>query len=140
MTPPYICPYSSALDVPSVTKALHVHPAIPSNLTPNQAFDSDTGILCALLSDVLTLTFKYWITTRSILTTFTQDCQEAGYDVLYLTPFLTKAAWTRLYPIQPVSSTISARLTDTDPPTFPSLVLLMSTLPTPATPPSHNSA
>ena len=126
--------------MPSVTKALHVHPAIPSNLTPNQAFDSNTGILRALLSDVLTLTFKYWITTRSILTTFTQDCQEAGYEVLYLTPFLTKAAWTRLYPIQPVSNTISARLTETDTPNFPSLASSVPTMPTPETPTSHNSS
>ena len=119
--------------------ALRAHPTILGGLTHKQAFKSNTSILHASPSDVLTLTLQYWITTSSILPTLTQDSQEASYDVFYFTPFSTKAAWTRLYTNQPASNTISTRLTEMSPPTFPSLDLSMSTSPTPTTPPSHNS-
>ena len=62
-----------------------------------------------------------------------------GYNVLYYTPFSTKAAWTRLYPDQPVTNTISARLTNTDTLPIPYLFSLKSTSPKPSTLPSHNS-
>ena len=136
---PHIFPNSSARDTPAVTMSLHAHPTNTRNLTPEQAFESNTGILHAFSSDSPTLTLQYWITTRSILPTFTQDCQESVYDVIHFTPFSTEAAWTRLYPDQPVLNMISARRTETDPPTFPSLDLLISASPTPATPPIHNS-
>ena len=119
--------------------ALCTHPTIPSNLTPEQAFESDTGILHEFSLDIPTLTLQYWIATRSILLKFTQDWQEAGYNVLYFTPFLNESTWTSLYTNQPVSNTISARLAETSPPTFPSLALSMSTSPTMGTSPSHNS-
>ena len=139
LTPPHICPNSSARYSPAVTMALCVHPNIPSNLTPKQVFESNTGILHALLSGNMNLTLKYWITTRSILLTFTQYLQEAGYDVLSFTPFSSEAAWTRLYPEQAISNTISVQLNDTTPKTFPSLASSMSTSPTPATPQTHSS-
>ena len=139
MTPPHFCPDSSAIDAPAGTMTLCTHPTIPSDLTPEQALESDTGILHASLLYVPTLTLQYWITIRSILPNFTQDRQDAGYEVLYFTPFSTKAACTHLYPNKPVSNTISARHTDTAPPTFPYLASSMSTSPTPETPPSHNS-
>ena len=44
--------------------ALRAHPTIPSNLTPEQALESDTGILHESLSGDLTLTIQSWITTR----------------------------------------------------------------------------
>ena len=56
-----------------------------SNLTPEQAFESKTGILHASLSGNPTLTVHYWITTRSILPTFAQDRLEDGYDVISYT-------------------------------------------------------
>ena len=65
--------------------------------------------------------------------------QWGGLRHPFFTPFSTSAAWTRLYPSQPFSKTISARLIDLAPPTFPYLVLSISTSPTPATPPSRNS-
>ena len=68
-----------------------------------------------------------------------QDWQEAGYNVLYFTPFSTEAAWIRLYPDEHVTNTISARLTATDPLPIPSRSSLMSTSPTSENPPSHNS-
>ena len=49
-----------------------------------------------------------------------QDWQEAGYNVLYFTPFSTEAAWTRLYPDQTVTNRISVRLTNTYPLNIPS--------------------
>ena len=119
--------------------SLYAHPTIPSTLPPKQVFKSDTGILRALSSDVLTLNLQYWITTRSILPTFTQGCQEAGCGVLYFTPFSTEVAWTRLYPNQPVSNKISTRHIEMAPPNFSYLASFMSTSPTPATPTSHNS-
>ena len=118
--------------------ALQVHLMIASDLTPNQAFESDNGILHASSLDVPVITLQYWITTRSILPTFTQDQQEAGYKVLYFTPFLTKAAWECLYPDQPAANTISARLAETAPLTIPSLSSLVSTSPTPTKHPTHN--
>ena len=43
--------------------ALHDHPTIPSDLTLEQAFESDTGILhVSSLSDS-NITVRYWITT-----------------------------------------------------------------------------
>ena len=119
--------------------SLHARPVILSNLTPDQVFKSNTFILHALSSDVPTLTLQYWITTRSILPMFTQDSQEAGYNVLYFTPFSIEVAWTRLYPDQPISNTISVRHTEKAPSTFPSLALLISTSPTLVTTPSYNS-
>ena len=104
----------SALNTTANTVALQFHPTILRDLTPNQEFEPDTGILHASLSDAPTITFQYWITISSILPTFTQDRQEASYKVIYFTPFSTKAVWTRLYPDQPIPNTISARLTDMD--------------------------
>ena len=127
--------YSTA---PAVTMTLHAHPTIPSELTPKQAFESDTGILHASSSGNPTLTVQYWITTRSILPTFTKDCHETGYDFLSFTPFSSEAAWTRLHPEQAISNTISVRLRETNPPTFPSQASLMSTSPAPITPPAHS--
>ena len=114
--------------------ALQVHPTIPIDLTPEQAFEYDNGILHALLSEAPTITIQYWIMTRSIIPTFMQDQREAGYNILYFNPFLTKAAWTRLYPDQPFTNTISARLADMDSLTISSLSFSVSTLPTPVTP------
>ena len=111
--PLYLCPDSSTLDVTAKTMALQFHPMIMSDITPEQVFQSDSGILHALLLDVPKITLQYWITTMSIIMMFKQYRQEAGYKVLYFTPFLTKAVWTRLYPNQPVTNTISARLTET---------------------------
>ena len=62
-----------------------------------------------------------------------------GYSVIYFTPFSTEDAWTRLYSNQPVTNKISARLNETSPITIPSIYSQMSTFPTPATPPTHNS-
>ena len=62
--------------------ALRSHPTIPSDLTPEQEFDFNTGILHASSSGDPTLTIQHWIKTRSILLMFTQYHQEAGYDVL----------------------------------------------------------
>ena len=135
--PPHLCPNSPHRDAPTGTMALCTHPTILSNLTPEQAFKSDTGILHASFLDAPTLTLQYWITTGSILPKFTQDIQEAGYDVLYFTFFSTEAAWTRLYPDQPVLNTVSVRRTKTAPPTFPTLTSPMSTLLTPENPPNH---
>ena len=118
--------------------SLRSHPTIPSKLTPEQAFESDTGILHASLLDAPTLTLKYWITTKSILPTFTQDLQEASYGVLYFTKFSTELAWMRLYLDQPVTNTISVQHTKTAPPILPSIASLTSTSPTPETTPSHN--
>ena len=50
MTPPHLCPDPSALDAPAGTMALRAHPTITIDLTPEQAFQSDTGILHASLS------------------------------------------------------------------------------------------
>ena len=118
---------------------LHAHPTISSNLVQEQVFESNTGILHSSPSETLSLTLQYCITTRSILPTFTQYFQEAGYDILYFKPFSSEASWTRLYPNHSIANTFSVQRTDTDPPTFPSLALYMSTSPTPVTPPIHNS-
>ena len=117
--------------------ALRAHPTILGDLAPKQAFKSDTTILHALSSGNQTLTLQYWITTRTILPMFTKYRQEAGYYVLYFTPFSAEFAWTHLYPEQVISNTISIRLNETNPPTFPSLASLISTSPTPTTPPTH---
>ena len=71
--PPYLITNSSDLEAPTGIMDLRAHPTIPIDLTPEQLFESDTGILDALSSDVLTLSLQYWITTRSILPMFTQD-------------------------------------------------------------------
>ena len=55
--------------------ALRAHSMIPSDLTPEQAFESDTGILHASSLSNPTLTVCYWITTRSILPC---ECREDG--------------------------------------------------------------
>ena len=119
--------------------ALRTQPTILSDLTPEQAFESDTGILHASLSGDLTLTVQYWIATRSILPTFTRDRLEAGYDVISFTPLSLEAAWARLHPEQPILNTISVRLNETNPPTFLSQASSMSTSPAPTTPLAHNS-
>ena len=62
--------------------ALRAHPMITSDLTPEQAFESDSGILHESSSGDPTLTVHYWITTRSILPTFACKHIEAGYNVL----------------------------------------------------------
>ena len=93
---PYIFPGSSDLDATTGTIELQVHSTTLSDLTPNQEFESNNSILRSLSPDIPTITLQYWITTRSILLTFMQDQQEAGYSVLYFTPFFTKEAWTRL--------------------------------------------
>ena len=136
--PPHLCPYSSALNTTTDTMALQSYPTIPSELTPEQVFDSVTGIFHALSSDAPTITFQYWTTTRSIIPTFTQDRQEMSYNVLYFTPFSTKLVWTRLYPDQIITNTISARLTETATLQSHSIYYSMSTSSTPATPPIHN--
>ena len=87
--------------------ALRAHPIIPSNLTQEQVFKSNTGILHMSSSDTQTPKIHYWITNQSILLTFTQDQQEAGYDIIYFTPSSSEAAWARLYPGKPISKTIS---------------------------------
>ena len=87
--------------------ALRAHPTIPSDLTQEQVFESDTGILHVLLLDTLTLTLYYWITMRSILLAFMQDFQEARYDIICFTPFSSEAAWTRLYSDYLILNTIS---------------------------------
>ena len=51
----------SALNTTANTVALQFHPTILRDLTPNQAFEPDTGILHASLSDAPTITFQYWI-------------------------------------------------------------------------------
>ena len=136
--PPHICPDSSAQDAPSGMMALRTHRTIPSDLTPEQAFESDTGILYASSPGDPTLTLQYWITKKSILLTFTQFLKEVGYYVLYFTMFSSEATWTRLYPEQAISNTISVRLNKTNPPTFLSLASSMSTSPTPKTTLTHN--
>ena len=78
--------------------AMRFHPTIPSDLTPKQAFNYDTGILHASSLGDLTLIVQYWITARSILPTFTKDRHEAVYYVLSFTLFYSEAAWTRLHP------------------------------------------
>ena len=118
---------------------LQFHPTILSDLTPEQAFESNNGIIHVFSSDVPNITTQFWITTSSILSTFTQDWQGAGYNVLYFTPFSTKGVWTRLYPDQPITNMIFARLTATDPLPIPLSSSPMSTSPTPETSPSHNS-
>ena len=117
--------------------ALHAHPTILSNLTLEQASESDTGILHVLSSGDPTLTVRYWITTRYILPTFTWDHLEAGYDVLSLTPFSSEAAWTRLHPEQAILNTISVQLNKTNHPTVSSQDSSMSTSPVLTTPPAH---
>ena len=118
--------------------AMRAHPMIPSELTPEQAFESDIGILHALLSGELTLTVCYWITTRYILPTFTCDRLIAGYDVIYYTPFSSEAACTRLHPDRAITNTISVKINDTNPQTILSRVSLMSTSSAPTTPPEHS--
>ena len=119
--------------------ALRAHPTIPSDLTQEKAFESNTSIIHALSSYTQNLTLYYLITTRSILPTFTQDKQGAGYGTIYFTLFYSEAACTRLYSKNQILNTISIRLYDTNPPTFPSLASWMSTYPSPTTPPTHNS-
>ena len=118
--------------------ALRSRPTILSDLTQEQAFESNTGILHSS-SSYTHLTLHCVIANRYILPTFMQDRQEDGYGIICFTPFSSEAAWTYLYPKHPMSNTISVRLNDTTPPTFLSLTSLMSTSPTPETPPTHSS-
>ena len=132
--PQFLC--STAL---VVIMALHAHPTIPSNLTPEQVFKSDTGILHAFSSGEPTPTVQYWITTRSILPTLTRDPLKYGYDVISFTLFSSEAALTRLHPKQAILNTISVRLNETNPQTFPSQASSMSTSPVTTTPPAYVS-
>ena len=117
--------------------ALQVHPRT-SDLTPEQVFESENGILYSSLSNVTTINLHYWITTRSILPPFTQYWQEVGYNILYFTPFSTEAVWIRPYPYKPVNNTIYSRPTNTAPSSIPTLSSPMSTSSTPSTPPKQN--
>ena len=116
--------------------ALRACPTIPSDLIHEQAFESNTSILHATSSDIH-LTLQYWITTRSILPTFTQDRREAGFTTIYFNLFSSEAMWACLYPEHPISNTISVQLNETTPPTLPSLASSMPTSSTPVTPPTH---
>ena len=118
--------------------ALRAYPTIPSDLTQEQVFKSDTIILHTTSSDT-NLKLQYWITTRSILLTFAQDRREPGFTAIYFNPFSSKSAWTRLYPEYLISNTISVQLNETNLRTFLSLASSMSISPTPATPPTHSS-
>ena len=137
--PPHIFLDSFAHDALSGTMALHAHPTTLIDLTQEQAFDSDTGILHTPSLDTHTTTLHYWITTRSILAKFTQDRWEAIYNIIYFNPFSSKMAWTHFNPENPISNTIYVRRTKTTHPNFPSLASSMSTSPTPAAPPKHSS-
>ena len=106
---------------------------------PKQALESYTGILHASSLGDLTLTVRYWITTLSILMTFSHDCLEAGYNVISYTPFSLEAAWTRLQPDQAISNTIYVQINETNPQTIPSQASYMSTSLAPTTPPAHVS-
>ena len=66
--PQFLCPTA-----PDGTMTLRAHPTNPSDLTPKQAFEFDTGILHTLSSSDLTLPVCYWAMTQSILPTFTWD-------------------------------------------------------------------
>ena len=96
---------------------LRVHLTIPSNVTPEQAFESNTGILHALLLVELTLSVCYWITTGLILPTFALNCLKAGYYILSYTPFSSEAVWTRVHINQEITNTISVQIIDTNPQT-----------------------
>ena len=117
--------------------ALHAHPTIPIDFMPDQAFESDTGILRVSSSGDPTLTIRYCITTRFILRTFVRNCLEAGYDVLSYTPFSSEAVWTRLHPKQSTSNTISVQINETNPQTILSQASSMSTSSSTPTPPAH---
>ena len=134
--PPILCPDSSAIYATTRKIVLQAHPKIASNLTPEQVSKSNTGILHASLSDAPTITFHYWIKTRSTILALSIDLQEAGYYIIYFNPFSTKATCIRLHPDQTITNMISARLTETSPSTIPSLSL-MSTLPSPLTSPTN---
>ena len=138
-TLPNLFPDYSDQDAPAGTMALRGHLTILSDLTQEQVFESGNDILHASPLDTPNLTLHYWITTRSILPTFTQDWQDSGYNIIYFTPFSSEAAWTRICPKNPISNMISVWRTETTPPTLPSLGSSMSTSPKPETPPSHNS-
>ena len=112
---------------------------IPRDLMPQQAFESDTGIPHTLSTGDPTLTVRYWITTQSILPTFSRDRLEAGYDVIYYTPFSSEVALARLHPDQAITNTISVQINETNPQTIPSQASLMSTSSAPTTPPTHGS-
>ena len=86
--------------------ALRTHPTTPIDLTQEQSFESETGILHATPLDTY-LTLHYWITTSSILPNFKQYIIEASCDTIYFTRFSSEAVWTRLYPENPISNRIS---------------------------------
>ena len=118
---------------------LHDHPMIPSDLTPKQAFESETGIIRASSSGDLSLSVRYWITTQSILQTFSSNRLKAGYDILSYTPFSSEAAWTRVHPYQAITNTISVQINETNPQTVTSQASSMSTSLASTTPPAHGS-
>ena len=119
--------------------ALRAQPPIPSDLMPEQTFESNTGILHALLSGDLNLTVRYLITIRSILPTFARDSLKAVYNVISYTPFSSESAWTRLHPNQAISNTISVQINETNLQTIPLQASSMSTSLAPITPPAHGS-
>ena len=119
--------------------ALRAHPRIPSDLRPEQVFKSNTGILRASSSVEPTLSVCYWITTQSILPTFTSNRLEAGYNILSYTQFSSETAWTRVHPDQAITNTISVQINETNPQTVTSQASSMSTSLAPTTPPAHGS-
>ena len=119
--------------------ALRAHPTIPSDLTPEQAFDSNTGFLRASSSGNPTLSVRYWITTRLILQIFSRNRLEDGYDILYYTPFSSEAAWTHVHPDQAITNTISVQTNKTNTQTVTSQASLMSTSLAPITSTAHGS-
>ena len=119
--------------------ALRAHPTIPSNLTPEQAFDSNTGVLNSLSSGNPTISVCYWITTLLILPTFAINRLEAGYDILHYTPFSSEAEWTRIHPDQVITKTIYVQTNETTPHTVTSQASSMSTSLAPKIPTAHGS-
>ena len=104
---------------------------------PDQAFESDTGILHASSLGDPTLSVSYWITTQSILPTFACNRLEASYDVLSYTPFSPEAVWTRVHPDQAIKNTISVQINEKNPQTVTSQASSMSTSSAATTPPAH---
>ena len=130
----FLCPTATA-----VTMALRTHPTIPRNLTPEQAFESNNGVLHASSLVDLTLSVRYWITTQSILQTFARNWLKAGYNILYYTPFSSEAAWTHVHPDQEITNTIYVQTNNTNTQTVTSQASLMSRSLAPTTPTAHGS-
>ena len=119
--------------------ALRDKPTIPSDIMPEQVFESNNGILHALSSGDPTLSVCYWITTWSILQTFDRNRLESGYDILSYTPFSSEAAWTCVHPDQEIKNTISVQTNEKNTQTVTSQASLMSASLAPTTPPAHGS-